>query len=81
MYSSEVGQRGTNASLMAKFNLKVAYRNVPVHLDDRWLLGMIWEDQLLWTLPLPFGLRSVPWLMGSSYDQAGRKKRGGPVLG
>ena len=28
-------------ALMAKFNLKAAYRNVPVHPDDRWLLGMV----------------------------------------
>ena len=26
---------------MAKFDLKAAYRNVPVHPDDRWLLGMV----------------------------------------
>ena len=28
-------------SLMANFDLKAAYRNVPVHPDDRWLLGMM----------------------------------------
>ena len=33
-------------SLMAKFDLKAAYRNVPVHPDDRWLLGMMWDDGL-----------------------------------
>jgi hypothetical protein len=32
-------------ALMAKFDLKSAYRNIPVHPDDRWLLGMVWEDK------------------------------------
>ena len=31
-------------ALLAKFDLKAAYRNVPVHPDDRWLLGMVWDD-------------------------------------
>ena len=28
-------------ALMAKSDLKAAYRNVPVHPDDHWLLGMV----------------------------------------
>ena len=47
-------------ALMAKFDLKAAYRNVPVHPDDRWLLGMAWQDQLYADAALPFGLRSAP---------------------
>ena len=47
-------------ALMAKFDLKSAYRNVPVHPDDRELLGMIWKDQLYVDTALPFGLRSAP---------------------
>ena len=35
--------RGT---LLAKFDLKAAYRNVPIHPDDRWLLGMSWEGRV-----------------------------------
>ena len=35
---------------MAKFDLKAAYRNVPVHPDDRWLLGMIWMMGCMWIL-------------------------------
>lgn len=38
----QVGQ----GALLAKFDLKSAYRNVPVHPEDRWLLGMILDDQL-----------------------------------
>ena len=33
-------------ALMAKFDLKSAYRQVPVHPDDRWLLGMDWNGKL-----------------------------------
>ena len=31
---------------MAKFDKEAAYRTVPVHLEDRWLLGMLWKDKL-----------------------------------
>ena len=47
-------------ALMAKFDLKSAYRHVPVHPDDRWLLGMEWKGQLFVDTALPFGLRSAP---------------------
>ena len=45
---------------MAKFDLKSAYRNIPVHPDDSWLLGMVWEDKLFVDTALPFGLYSTP---------------------
>ena len=45
---SWVVQLGRGA-MMAKFDLKAAYRNVPVHPDDRHLLGMVWDDQLFVT--------------------------------
>ena len=47
-------------ALMAKFDLKSAYRQVPVHPDDRWLLCMEWRGQLFVDTALPFGLRSAP---------------------
>ena len=31
---------------MAKVDNKSAYRNVPVHPEDRWLMGMVWRDAL-----------------------------------
>ena len=46
--------------LMEKFDLKLAYRNVPVHPEDRWLLGMVLDGQLYVDRVLPFGLRSAP---------------------
>ena len=31
--------------LMAKFDVESAYRNVPIHHEDRYLLGMSWRNQ------------------------------------
>ncbi len=49
----EVAQRVLGVgkgALMAKFDLKAAYRNVPVHPDDR---EMVWKDQLFVDTTLP----------------------------
>ena len=46
-------------ALLAKFDVEGAYRTVPVHPEDRWLLGMRWKDQLHVDKVLPFGLRSA----------------------
>ena len=45
---------------MAKFDVKAAYRNIPIHPDDRFLLGMKWRDKFFVDLVLSFGLRSAP---------------------
>ena len=58
-------QRNGRGALMAKFDLKAAYRQVPVHPDDRWLLGMALEDELYIDTTLPFGLRSAPMIFSS----------------
>ena len=55
-------------ALMAKFDLKAAYGNVPVHPDDCWLLGMVWENQLFVDIALPFGLRSAPMIFSALAD-------------
>ena len=47
-------------ALVAKFDLKAAYRHIPVHPDDRRLLGMEWKGGLYLDAALPFGLRSAP---------------------
>ncbi len=47
---------------MAKADVKKAYRNVPVHPDDRRLLGMEWRGTTFVDRTLPFGLRSAPLL-------------------
>ena len=43
-------------ALLAKIDIKQAYRNIPVHPDDRHLLGMMWENEIYIDLVLPFGL-------------------------
>ena len=40
-------------SLMAKMDVESAFRILPVHLDDKPLLGMKWKDQLYVDLTLP----------------------------
>ena len=52
-------------ALMAKFDVKAAYRNIPIHPDDRYLLGMKWRDRFYVDLVLPFGLRSDPFIFNS----------------
>ena len=47
-------------ALLAKNDIQKAYRNIPVHPQDRMLLGMMWEGSLFVDSALPFGLRSVP---------------------
>ena len=49
-------------TLMAKFDLKRAYRLLPVKAEQRFLLGMRWKEMFYVDLALPFGLRSAPKL-------------------
>ena len=57
--------RGT---LLAKVDVKHAYRNVPIHPDDRHLLGMAWRGRLFVDKTLPFGLRSAPKIFTALAD-------------
>ena len=59
-----VSQYGPGA-LMAKFDVEAAYRNIAVHPDDRFLLGMKWLGKYFVDLALPFGLRSAPYIFNS----------------
>lgn len=45
---------------LAKLDLKSAYRIVPVHPCDRYLLGIQWNGKTYMDTCLPFGLRSAP---------------------
>ncbi len=68
----ELGKGAT----MAKADVKAAYRNVPVHPRDRWLLGMEWEGVTYVDGTLPFGLRSAPLLftaLGDAIEWAASK--------
>ena len=57
--------RGTQ---LAKLDIKSAYRTVPVHPDDRYLLGMTWQSKTYVDLTLPFGLRSAPKIFNAIAD-------------
>lgn len=47
---------------MAKFDVEAAYRNIAVHPDDLFLLGMRWRGQYYADVALPFGLRSASYI-------------------
>ena len=49
-------------SLMAKFDVQNAYRIVPVHTEDRQLLGMKWRCAFYVDMVLPFGVRSAVYI-------------------
>ena len=49
-------------ALMAKVDLKSAFRVVPVHSTDWDLLGISWRNAFYIDTCLPFGLRSAPFL-------------------
>ena len=57
--------RGT---LLAKFDVESAYWNIPVHPEDRYLLGMKWQANYFIDMALPFGLRSAPFIFSSVAD-------------
>ena len=49
-------------ALLAKVDLKAAFRMVPVHRNDWELLGIHWRHSYYLDTCLPFGLRSAPYL-------------------
>ena len=57
-------------ALGVKIDIRNAYRVVPVHLDDKWLMGMLWEESLFIDAALPFGLHSAPKIFTALADAA-----------
>ena len=57
-----------NGALMAKLDLKAAYRSVPVHPEDRLLRGTQWEESIFVDTALPFGLSSAPKIFSAVTD-------------
>ena len=55
-------------ALLAKLDIKAAYRNIPVHPGDRYLLGMQWHGRTFVDTCLPFGLRSAPKIFNATAD-------------
>jgi hypothetical protein len=52
--------RAGQGALLARLDIKCAYRNIPIHPEDWHLLGMRWRDRYFINTCLPFGLRSAP---------------------
>ena len=55
-------------SLLAKMDVKEAFRNIPVHPHDRPLLAMRWNGKIYVDKCLPFGLRSAPIIFSAVAD-------------
>lgn len=55
-------------ALIAKTDVKAAYRLVPVHPEDRKWLGMVWKGKVYVDSKLPFGLRSAPKIFNALAD-------------
>ena len=55
-------------TLLAKLDLKSAYRQVPVHPADQHLLGIQWQGDTFVDKALPFGLRSAPIIFTAVAD-------------
>ena len=53
-------------AMMAKVDIQHAYKNVPVHPEDRHMLGVRWKGKVFVDKTLPFGLRSAPKLLADA---------------
>ena len=53
---------------LAKLDIKSAFRIIPVHPSDRYLLGVEWKQAVYVDTVLPFGLRSAPKLFNAIAD-------------
>lgn len=65
--TKRIVELGTN-TLLAKIDIKSAFRLIPVHPADRHWLAMEWKGSLLIDTCLPFGLRSAPKLFNNLAD-------------
>ena len=54
--------------LLGKMDIRQAYCNIPVHLEDSRLLSMQWEGNIYVDKVLPFGLRSAPIIFSAVAD-------------
>ena len=64
----EAALKVRGGAFMAKIDLRSAYRMVPVHPSDHWLLGVSWQGSTYCDLALPFGLRSAPIIFSGVAD-------------
>ena len=56
-------------TLLAKMDIKSAFRTIPVRPQDRELLGIYWQQKYYVDCCLPFGLRSAPYIF-NKYAEA-----------
>ena len=70
-YVVEAILKSGKGTLMAKLDIKQAYRNIPVYPTDRPLLGMSWDGKVYVDKTLPFGLRSAPVIFSAVADALG----------
>ena len=54
--------------LLAKVDIQLANRMIPVHSEDRLLLGIVWQGNLFIDAALPFRLRSAPRIFTAVAD-------------
>ena len=64
---TKIIETGPN-TVLAKVDIKHAFRLLPIHPADRHLLAMEWKDQVYVDTCLPFGLRSAPKLFNILAD-------------
>ena len=55
-------------TLLAKMDIRKAYRNIPIAPTDRHLLGFTWDEKVYVDKVLPFGLRSAPLIFSATAD-------------
>ena len=55
-------------TLLAKYDIKSAYQNIPVYPGDCHLLGICWQGKTFVDTCLTFGLRSTPKLFNATAD-------------
>ena len=55
-------------TLLAKFDVESAYRIIPIHPNDHYCFGMIWQGNYFVDMALPVGLCSAPYIFSSVSD-------------
>jgi len=55
-------------ALLAKIDIKSAYRIIPVASQDQVLLGIKWKDEIFFDCMLTFGLCSAPKIFNAVAD-------------
>ena len=66
--AAEIAARLGRGALLAKVDIESAFRLIQVHLHDRPLLAVRWQDQIFVDPMLPFGLRSAPKIFNAVAD-------------